>query len=120
MNISIYQEAAVLCKMDYLVLCDGAAGNMCVPWKVKWVSGQQWKIGHCLNFSTSLCHIIWESETMQVLHASVYGMCESQHDRVRRAEGEQEVPWQCIGTNVTEDWNIKVGICFFPAQRSFS
>lgn len=50
-NISRCQEAAVLCKMDYLVLYDGAAGNMCAPWKVKWVSGQQWKVGHCLDFS---------------------------------------------------------------------
>ncbi len=32
-DISRYQEAAVLCKLDYLVLCDGAAGSVCAPWK---------------------------------------------------------------------------------------
>lgn len=59
------------------------------------------------------------SETTQVLCLCVYGLCESQRGKV--SETEQAVFRECIGTNATERWHIKVGICFFfPEQRSCS
>lgn len=121
MDISRYQEAAVLCKLDYLVLCDGAAGSMCAL-EVKWVSGQQWKVGLHLSSSTSPCHMIWESETAQLLHLCVYGTCESQPESERVSEpgggrtGCNQAMYS-VGTNATEWWDIKVGICFFPSTK---
>lgn len=56
-DISRYEEAAALCKLDYLVLCDGAA--VCAL-EVKWASGPQWKVRLCLDFYTSSCHVIGE------------------------------------------------------------
>lgn len=98
--------------MDYLVLSDGAA--VCAL-EVKWASGPQWKVRLCLDFYTSSCHVIWEKWN----HAIAACLClwYVSHSEGGRARQSGAVFRECIGTNSTD---IKVGVCFFPAQRSSS
>lgn len=111
-DISRYQEAVALCKLDYLVLCDGAA--VCAL-EVKWVSGQQRKVRVCLHFYTSLCHMVWEKWN----HAIAARLClwYVSHGEGGWVRQSRAVFRECIGTNSTD---IKVGVCFFPAQRGSS
>lgn len=114
-DISRYEEAAVLCKLDYLVLCDGAAGSVCAPWKWSGCLDNSGRLDFVLI--STRAHVIWfgKSETTQVLYLCVYGLCESQWRKV--SETEQAVFRECIGTNATEWWHIKVGICFFSRTK---
>ena len=43
-DICRYEEAAVLCKLDYLVLCDGAAGSVCVRPGSVWTTLEGWTL----------------------------------------------------------------------------
>lgn len=118
-DICRYQEAALLCKMDYLALCDGAPGSEVGVWTP--VEG--WTLS---SFLRRPVRVIWfggESEATQELYVCVYGMCESQHRKAEsESETDQAVFRECTGTNATEWGHIKVGICLFspPAQWSSS
>ncbi len=100
------------------MLCDGAAGSECAPWKWRRRPDSNGRLDF-VSFSTQ-APVIWfgKSETTQLLRMCVFMVCESQGGRVRGRQSRLYLGNVQYRDNFCD---IKVSIClFFPAQRRSS
>lgn len=82
-----YQDAAALCKLDYLGLCDGAAGNACVcPGSEVGVNGRLDFVSISTQARVKRFGKKKEKVKPRNCCMSVFMVCESQRGRVSETE----------------------------------